>query len=203
MEQKSIEIPIYKNLSLIDLEGEEWIDCIGYDGIYQVSNMGRVKSLRRYVNGRYGQTNYPINERVLKIQISKKTTTLYVVLYTNGIGKKLMVSNIVYLSFNKSSPKKPNEVIMHVIKDLYNNRLDNLKIETTGESIKEDYKQGNKCKTKFYLFDDMGKLLSHKSMKEISKIINSPYITTYMAFKRKSCIQNKYYVSDEKDFYLK
>ena len=27
---------------------EEWKDILGYEGIYQVSNMGRVKSLDRY-----------------------------------------------------------------------------------------------------------------------------------------------------------
>lgn len=36
---------IYKNLSLENIEGEEWRDVVGYEGIYQVSNMGRVKSL--------------------------------------------------------------------------------------------------------------------------------------------------------------
>ena len=29
----------YEIESLSDLENEEWIDCIGYDGIYQVSNL--------------------------------------------------------------------------------------------------------------------------------------------------------------------
>ena len=28
---------------------EEWRDIIGYEGLYQVSNLGRVKSLSRYV----------------------------------------------------------------------------------------------------------------------------------------------------------
>lgn len=36
---------IYKNLDLNNLEGEEWRNVVGYEGIYQVSNMGRVKSL--------------------------------------------------------------------------------------------------------------------------------------------------------------
>lgn len=38
---------IYKNLSLEDLPNEEWRDVVGYEGLYQVSNMGRVKSLKR------------------------------------------------------------------------------------------------------------------------------------------------------------
>ena len=40
---------IYKNLSLEDLPGEEWRDVVGYEGLYQVSNLGRVRSLDRTI----------------------------------------------------------------------------------------------------------------------------------------------------------
>lgn len=39
----------YSNLSLIDMNGEVWESCINYDGLYEVSNMGRVKSIFRIV----------------------------------------------------------------------------------------------------------------------------------------------------------
>ena len=35
---------IYENLSLEDMEGEVWKDIEGFEGMYQISNMGRVKS---------------------------------------------------------------------------------------------------------------------------------------------------------------
>ena len=37
----------FENLSLEDIEGEIWKDIPEYDGIYQCSNLGRIKSLRR------------------------------------------------------------------------------------------------------------------------------------------------------------
>ena len=37
----------YNNLQLEDLPNEEWVDAFGYDGIYQVSSLGRVKSLQK------------------------------------------------------------------------------------------------------------------------------------------------------------
>ena len=37
---------IYKNLSLENLEGEIWLPIEGYEGLYEVSNMGRIKSLK-------------------------------------------------------------------------------------------------------------------------------------------------------------
>jgi len=39
---------IYKNLDLKDLDGEIWKEIEGYDGDYFVSNLGRVKSFKRY-----------------------------------------------------------------------------------------------------------------------------------------------------------
>ena len=41
---------IWKNLSLEDMEGEIWKDIEGYEGLYQVSNMGRIKSLEKTCN---------------------------------------------------------------------------------------------------------------------------------------------------------
>lgn len=37
----------YKNTELTDLMGEVWRPVTGYEGIYEVSNLGRVKSLKR------------------------------------------------------------------------------------------------------------------------------------------------------------
>jgi hypothetical protein len=39
----------YQNLSLKDMKGEEWEDVPGLDGAYLISNYGRIKSLRRWV----------------------------------------------------------------------------------------------------------------------------------------------------------
>ena len=36
---------IYENLSVESLPNEEWRDIVGYEGLYQISNMGRVKRL--------------------------------------------------------------------------------------------------------------------------------------------------------------
>lgn len=58
---------IYNNLQLEDLPNEVWVDVYGYDGIYEVSNLGRVKSLERYVsNGRGGKMS--VKERILNPQ---------------------------------------------------------------------------------------------------------------------------------------
>lgn len=39
------EKELYKILDLENLENEEWLPVVGYEGLYEVSNMGRIKSL--------------------------------------------------------------------------------------------------------------------------------------------------------------
>lgn len=63
---------IVESLKPKNLNGEEWKDIPGYEGSYQISNMGRVKALSRIVKyngiGKGGGThNYP--ERILKNMI--------------------------------------------------------------------------------------------------------------------------------------
>lgn len=39
----------WKNLSLVDIPGEVWMDVIGYEGLYRISNMGRVFIVKKGV----------------------------------------------------------------------------------------------------------------------------------------------------------
>ena len=48
IEEKTIEP--FLNTSLISIEGEIWKDIYDYEGIYQISSFGRVKSLNRFTS---------------------------------------------------------------------------------------------------------------------------------------------------------
>lgn len=61
MEEK---INIAEILSVGDLPNETWKDIPGYNGYYQVSNLGRVKSLKRFFKtgrGRIAETKLRIS----------------------------------------------------------------------------------------------------------------------------------------------
>lgn len=54
---------------------EIWKDIKGYEGFYQVSNLGRVKSLKRQVWNRFQMVNKP--EKILKPRLNSKGYVRY------------------------------------------------------------------------------------------------------------------------------
>lgn len=77
------------SLSLDNLENEEWIDALGFDGVYQVSNYGRVKTLGRWVSN--GKSERWVKERIRKLYTGKDGRITMIFNYQN---KKLQ---LIYL----------------------------------------------------------------------------------------------------------
>lgn len=106
---------IYKNLDLENIEGEIWLPIEGYDGLYQVSSYGRVKSLR----GRYGNPR----EKILR-QGKLKNGYLQVALCKEGKLKHYLVHRLVATAFIQN----PNgyRCVNHKDECKTNNCADNL-----------------------------------------------------------------------------
>ena len=68
---------------------EIWKDIRNYDGLYQVSNTGKIKSLNYRHTGR---------EKMLKLSVNNKGY-LYVVLYKNGVKKFYRINRLVAEAF--------------------------------------------------------------------------------------------------------
>ncbi len=122
------------SLSLDDLENEEWIDAIGFDGIYQVSNLGRVKTLGRWV--RNGRAERWVKERIRKLYTGKDGRITMIFNYEN---KKTSVNlpALIYFSFY---PEKKyldrTYCVAHINKIAYDNRLENLILIKVSDSHK-------------------------------------------------------------------
>lgn len=129
--------PCY-DLLLEDIEGEIWIDVRGYDGIYEISNMGRVKSIGRYVNSHNGSQKW-VKDKILK---QNHTKELNVKLSVNNTPKTHNVATLVAEAFLK--PKQKGEVVTQVDKDYKNCKLSNLKICSVSESKRLDYSNGKR-----------------------------------------------------------
>ena len=109
---------------------EVWRDINGYEGLYQVSSEGRVKSLARVVIRNNGK-KLPIKERVLK-PMTDRYGYLLVVLCAGGKPKTLNVHRLVCEAFHENPENKPE--VNHINEDKADNRACNLEWSTAKEN---------------------------------------------------------------------
>lgn len=116
-----------------DLEGEIWSDCIGYDGLYSISNFGRVRANERIVvNKNTGQ----IKRKKPHLMHLNKTDNKYFIVGLadkNGKRKTHYVHKLEYESFN-GLIKNGNQVD-HIDSNPLNNELSNLREVTPKENV--------------------------------------------------------------------
>ena len=116
---------MYKILEQKENEKEEetWKDIKGYEGRYQVSNLGRVKSLKRTITRKNGK-KYSVEERILKPQ-TDRYGYLRVNLYdSSGKIKRLRVHRLVCEAFHENPENKP--CVNHIDENKANNVASNL-----------------------------------------------------------------------------
>ena len=112
------------------MKNEIWKDVAGYEGLYQVSNQGRVKSLERKVKHWRGGERIQ-KERILKPYINRYGYLL-VVLCAGGKQKTLNVHRLVCEAFHENPDNKPQ--VNHINEDKADNRACNLEWTTAMEN---------------------------------------------------------------------
>jgi hypothetical protein len=127
------------------LQKEEiWKDIKGYEGLYQVSNIGRVKSLT-HVTIRKNGSNLPIRERILKPS-TDKDGYLQVVLYNSGKRKTIKVHRLVCEAFHENPENK--SCVNHIDENKTNNEASNLEWSTVKENCNHGTRNTRSAKTK-------------------------------------------------------
>lgn len=120
------------------MEEEEWRDIRGYEGIYQVSNLGNVKSLPRTLpHSRFGTRTYKGKSRSL---IPDKDGYRMVLLYKNGTCKGFRVHRLVADAFIGDCGE--DFVVMHLDDNTSNNCVSNLRIGTMKENLEDCFSKG-------------------------------------------------------------
>lgn len=114
---------------------ENWVDIKGYEGYYQVSNFGNVRSLDRETKITY---NNHIRRYKGKVLTKVKNKEGYEVIILNVSDKReyKYVHHIVAETF--IGYRKENEVIDHINNIKYDNRAQNLQITTIRNNTTKD-----------------------------------------------------------------
>jgi len=121
-------LPAYKNLSLQDIQGEEWRDIDDFEGYYQVSNFGRVKSLDRIVTHKITSGSIrKVSGRILKQKDCPVKAQITVRLLCKEINKDFTrpVNRLVAKSFLNISDKN---IVCHKDLNYTDNKIENLEI---------------------------------------------------------------------------
>ncbi|MBQ8626170.1 MAG: NUMOD4 motif-containing HNH endonuclease [Agathobacter sp.] len=115
---------------------ENWKDIFGYEGLYQVSDQGRIKSLERWVP-RTGQTPKLIPETIIRL---KEGAYYRVNLHKDGKMKTFLVHRIVAAAFIPN----PNgyKIVNHKDGNKHNNVVENLEFCTSRDNNRHAREHG-------------------------------------------------------------
>ena len=119
---------------------EIWKPVVGYEGLYEVSNLGKVKAIKWHRGEEEKEMKpYTTYKGYLRLRLCK-----------NGKGKQFQIHRLVAEAFIPNPENKP--YIDHINTDRTDNRVENLRWVTNKENCnnpisKQNYSKSNKVKT--------------------------------------------------------
>lgn len=136
---------------------EIWKDVAGYEGLYEVSNLGKVRTHKNKVtySELHGKRHW--KQRILKPK-SSKTREPRVALWKNKVSKDFLVHRLVAEAFIPNPDNKPT--VNHIDGNPNNNHFENLEWATYKENNNHAF-DNNLIKT------GMSVILVNKKTKEV------------------------------------
>lgn len=123
---------------------EVWKPIVGFEGLYEVSNTGKVKSLKRTVTA-YNGWQRTFEEKILALHSSKQTERhpkpmYHVELWKDNKRTVKMIHRLVAETFIPNPDGKPQ--VNHIDGNRLNNNVDNLEWVTNAENTRHAYRTG-------------------------------------------------------------
>ena len=134
---------------------EVWKDIPLYEGLYQASNLGRIKSLRK--------------NKIMSQQLNKYGYSI-IILWKNGYKKTIFVHRLIAMAFLKMSYKR--RFVNHKDGNKLNNNVNNLEWCSTQENNVHAYKTGLNTWAKKVILIKCGKEIARfNSMAEAGRYL--------------------------------
>lgn len=165
---------------------EIWKEIPGYEGIYEASSLGRIRSAagKTTSNARYAIRVW--QSRVLKQKrpISAKRRDARVSLWKNGKPRDHLVARLVASAF--LGAPIPGMTVNHINGNYEDNRPENLEWLPLADNIKKGFETGlfDSISTPVDLTDEFGNLTIHfSSMSQASRFLgrNDSYVSSALA----------------------
>ena len=161
---------------------EVWLPVKGYEGSYEVSNIGRVKSMDRFRKARGGKKAF-VSGRVLKHRVGSNGYP-YICLCKDGSQKSKTIHQLVAIAFLNHIPCGFKLVINHINLVKTDNRVENLeivsnRINSNQKHIKSSSKyvgvRWDKSNCKWRAYIRVGGKTKHLGMFKNEKVASAIY----------------------------
>lgn len=124
-------------------QNEIWKSVPGYEGLYEVSNLGNAKSLDRTIIYKDGRVA-PKKGRILKPTFNKSIKYLYVSLSKEGKVRKFLMHQLVAMGFLGHTRCNYKRVINHLNENQLDNRVENLEVTSQRRNVLHSKKRKSK-----------------------------------------------------------
>lgn len=157
------------------LSKESWKDIPGYEGIYQASTLGNIRTAegKTTSNKRYAVRHW--KQRILKPKSPKsngRRGDLRVSLWKDGTSKDFLVARLVAMTWVQGYSN--DMTVNHIDGNYLNNRIDNLEWVSMRDNIRKGFETGlfSKSQKKVRLIDENHNYIDFASLSEASRYLS-------------------------------
>ena len=166
---------------------EEWKAIPGYEGLYEASNLGRIRTAEGKTTVNAKQTRV-WKQRIMKIHLTKRSTRGFnqmVSLWKDGKRKELLVPRLVALTW--CDGYSDGLTVNHIDGNPLNNKAENLEWVTMSENLKHAYRTGLKKGKPCTLINQSGDRFHFSTLSEAERFLGrrSGYLTIARGHKTK------------------
>ncbi len=159
------------------MENQEiWKDVVGYEGLYQASNLGNIRSLTRFTKDKRYDVKKTLKGKLLKLT-KREDGYLIITFRKNKTAKKFRVHRLICETFIENIENKP--CVNHINGNKTDNSIKNLEWCTYKENMIHAFETGlSPSGEKHYISK-----LNNEQVLEIKQILKKDYILKDIAKK--------------------